>query len=360
MARRSFIDPHVHLRGREYPSHPMMRYGFDDAAAVGIIGLAEQPNPDPQLTSLDTISLRMKEAEGHRQRTNVAHTIHMGLTNNLSQVREAFESVISRKHGLSSVKAFWVHSTGNMGILDEDIQENIWKMAGEMNYHGVFFQHCEYEPWFQIDFDSSRPITHSQRQHEGAELVQVMRQLRFAYDSGFEGKFYVAHVSSPETIEYLESERCRGLPFRIIAESTFHHLFLNTDDYAIHGNNVKMNPPLRAPAQQKKLLEQCINGFIDIIGSDHAPHPVSYKEGSSPRSGISALPFWPKGVDLLEQYGMSEERIHTITFERANRLFFDGKLVAKENTAMYDPTLWKKYGFNPNSNPNSFSRIDGS
>ena len=116
------ILPHVHLRGEEY-SENFLERGFYDARKVGAIALLEQPNPEPQLTCEKSIEQRIRQSEPYRN--GVHHGVHIGLTNNLSQVIQAFILAKSHKHNIAGVKAFWVHSTGNMGILDHEIQKGI-------------------------------------------------------------------------------------------------------------------------------------------------------------------------------------------------------------------------------------------
>ena len=343
------IDPHVHLRGEEYPNHNFLEPGFRDAQNVGLAAILEQPNPTPWLITEETIKTRKEKVQ--RVRGKIYHGIHIGLTNDLAQVASALELVMSGKYGLVSDKTFYVHSTGNMGILDPEIQRRMWRMKGEMNYKGVSIGHFENERYFIGSFDPLKPSSHSSRQNPISELVQVESQIRNARDAKFKGTFYVAHVSGIQTIEYLEKEKPK-LPFDVIAEITFHHMFLNSDDdYGVHGNRVKMNPPIRSRKTQERLLEYVLAGKFDIIGTDHAPHPLERKDSNEPPSGIPALPFWPKGIELLRREGIEEELLENLIFHNANRIFKLGFL-PHEIKIEYNPKLWKAHGYNP------FSRID--
>ena len=342
------ILPHVHLRGKEYPNHNYLERGFHDAKKIGALAILEQPNPEPQLTSEKVIKERLRQSEPYRK--GIYHGIHIGLTNNLSQVSEAFLLAKEHRYNIAGVKAFWVHSTGNMGILDHEIQKRIWKIASASNYKGVFFQHLEEEEMFRGKFDPSSPATHSSRQSEWSELNSTMRQVQNAYNSGFRGIFYAAHVSSPLTLEFLDYEK-KHMPFHIVIETTAHHEFLNVNDYDIHGNGVKMNPPLRDPSSQEKLLSYVIDGRSDIAGDDHASHPPEFKEGENPRSGIQAIAFLPKRVELWRKLGMSERNIERLLFDTANEIF-NLDLKKRNVDCKYDPSLWNYYGYNP------FSRVD--
>jgi len=166
---------------------------------------------------------------------------------------------------------------------------------------------------------------------------------------GFRGTFYIAHVSNPLTVDYIEAIR-KNLPFEVVMEITFHHMFLNTSDYKIQGNRVKMNPPLRPPDMQQTLLNYVLQGKFDVIGTDHAPHPIERKDSEEPPSGIRALPFWPRGIELLRKEGIKEVLLEDMIFHKSNQLF---KLGLRPKMVTVDPYsgLWETYG------QNTFSRL---
>lgn len=351
------IDPHVHLRGDEYDVN-YASMALTDAAAVGLAGLIEMPNCKPFLTDRAAIVARLRHIRhlsyqvlGQRE---LFHGIHPGITTGLHQMGATLVDVATEWSGLSSDKIFYTHSTGNMGILDPELQREIWMYKGKVGYKGVSIGHFEDEQQYVGTFDPANPLSHSEHQHEGAETVQVERQIRNAFDAKFRGTFYVAHVSSPQTVDFLISEEKKGqLPFNVVIEATFHHIFLNHSDYFIHGNRVKMNPPLRCESSQKRLLQDVLDDRIDIIGTDHAPHPVAAKDSPKPPSGIPAIAFWPRGIELLRKSGINEGQLERQTFHTANDLFKLG-LDARSVDCEYQPELWEKYGWNP------FLRVDGS
>ncbi len=346
------IDPHVHLRGQEYPDHPFMKWAIEDADKVGLACMLEQPNPKPWLTTSTTI-LERYEAFGKlcvsmyeeaEISGTIDHNCHVGLTTDFEQAVAAiqFAKLTGR-----ALKIFFVHSTGDMGILDAGYQQWLWKTIAMIGFEGPVIGHFEMESAFQGMFDPMEPTSHSTRQHENAELIQVVKQLKLAHEAGFAGTFYIAHASSPKTVNYADWYRYHEKPpFKVVIEATFHHLFLNWEDYFHQGNRVKMNPPLRSPDSQRELLNQYLEGKIDILGTDHAPHPVEAKDSSMPPSGIPALPFWPKAIEILLERGASENLIVSTTFSKAVEVF---GLEAEPETVFreYDTSLWEKYGWNP-------------
>jgi len=345
------IDPHVHLRWKEY-EQPFAQWAFEDARAVGLRAMIEQPNTDPFLTSDKNISDRMEVIDGLRD--DIIHGIHAGFTPDLKQQREVMDLVDNKR--VCSIKTFYVRSTrsGEIEITDEEDQREMWKNVVSFGYKGAMIGHFEDGNLFEQDvsFNFRRPITHSQHQRAIAEEKQVERQLKNAHDAGFEGTFVCLHTSSDRTIDYLHSIRSK-VPFGIVIETTPHHMLLNWDDYDIHGNLLKMNPPLRPRYMQEGVFERVLAGKTDMIGTDHAPHPYSQKVGDPYKSGIPGIPIWPFFVEALMRERISLEGVKRLTFDTANEIYFGGKLKPREVDVEYTPQLWEKYGFNP------FSRIDG-
>lgn len=341
------IDPHVHLRGTEYEAN-YAKLAFEDARAVGLCAMSEMPNPVPQLVDGQTVINRIHAIGEYTSSgpQSVRHLINIGLTNNLNQVHDALRMIMNKAYPVIADKVFYTHSTGNMGILDEDYQEDIWRLKRDMGYAGVSIAHFEDEKAFVGDFDYMKPVTHSLRQCPEAELIQVERQIKNAVDLEFKGTFYVAHVSNPATIDYLLPLK-KKVGFKIIIEMTWHHMFMNHDSYNVSGNIVKMNPPLRSKEMQVELLQHVLNGNVDIIGTDHAPHPVEKKINTpNPYSGIPGILFWPKGIELLRMYGINEMILDAMIFHNANRVF-GLNMLPREVDCVYQPELWDRYGYNP-------------
>lgn len=341
------IDVHVHLRDS---GSFFFRQGIYDASEVGLCAILEMPNTNPNLIYEPDILRRQKQVldqtDGH-----IFCAANVGMTTDMNQVNHALHLVMNRFCGMRADKTFFTDSTGNMGVKDEDIQKLIWKVKGVIGYTGVSIGHFEDEKAWKCNYDPKIPVSHSWRQNEESELIQVERQLDFASAAGFRGTFYIAHCSNPDTIQFVKDNRWR-FRFEIVIEVTWHHMLLNFGDYSIHNNRVKMNPPLRRQTSQEAILEHVLKGNVDIIGTDHAPHPLEKKDDpEKPASGIPAIPFWPKGIEILRREKIKEDLLEALIFHRANSCF-DLGLNPIQIEREYNPSLWDKYGYNP------FSRID--
>lgn len=109
-----------------------------------------------------------------------------------------------------------------------------------------------------------------------SEAVQVARDCALA---GYEdARIHICHVSARETVDEIRSAKARGV--QVTAEVTPHHLLLTEDAVGADPDpaRFKMNPPLRSEADRQALIEALVDGTIDVIATDHAPHPADEKE----------------------------------------------------------------------------------
>lgn len=115
-----------------------------------------------------------------------------------------------------------------------------------------------------------------------AESVQIARDVLLAEAAGCH--YHVCHISTKESVRAVRDAKRAGI--HVTAEVSPHHLLLNEEDIPGNIGNWKMNPPLRSKADQEALLEGLLDGTIDFIATDHAPHAASEKKCTHARSGI--------------------------------------------------------------------------
>jgi dihydroorotase len=108
-----------------------------------------------------------------------------------------------------------------------------------------------------------------------AEDVMVARDILLAELTG--AHVHIAHLSTAGAVRLVRDAKARGV--RVTAEVTPHHLLLTEEAVRGFDSNTKMNPPLRSKRDAEVLLEALIDGTIDCIATDHAPHAASEKEG---------------------------------------------------------------------------------
>jgi dihydroorotase len=118
-----------------------------------------------------------------------------------------------------------------------------------------------------------------------AEEVMVARDILLAELTG--AHVHIAHLSSAGSVRLLREARARGV--HVTAEATPHHLLLTEDAVRTFDTGTKMNPPLRTKRDREALVEALVDGTIDCIATDHAPHALAEKEGEFDRAAFGVV-----------------------------------------------------------------------
>jgi len=157
-------------------------------------------------------------------------------------------------------------------IADENVVREVFEKAKESGL--VVMSHCE------------NPVTlgHMERNEmtvamnipsitENDEAAIVKRNIRIAKEVGV--RLHICHISSVEGLEEVTMAKREGSP--VTCEVTPHHLFLSTKDIDYTDGLYKVNPPLRSESTRRYLLQALLDGKVDMIASDHAPHKMDEK-----------------------------------------------------------------------------------
>ncbi|WP_413526811.1 dihydroorotase [Marinilactibacillus psychrotolerans] len=108
------------------------------------------------------------------------------------------------------------------------------------------------------------------------ESTQIARDVLLAEATGVH--YHICHVSAKESVRVIRDAKKAGI--NVTAEVTPHHLLMSEEEILSDNSLFKMNPPLRSKADQEALLEGLLDGTIDMIATDHAPHSDEEKQGS--------------------------------------------------------------------------------
>ncbi len=343
------IDPHVHLRCGEYESHKeTLFHGFLTAWKGGISGVFEMPNTNPPLTSENTIAARIKAADEALEQLHIPlfHGILAGLTSDEKQICDVvaiWKKMFPRVCGL---KMFAGHSTGNMGIIAPRDQAEVYRILAKENFTGVLMLHCEKTSFLKPEaFKPEKPETHLEARPPEAEVESIRDQLDAAEEAGFKGTLHICHISVPESLSLIEDSRKR-LPFPVTCGITPHHALLSVNDMMREdGILLKVNPPLRQKEMQKQMLKALLDGRINWIETDHAPHTLEEKRDKYP-SGIPGIPFYTHFIEILKKHGLEDGEIHRITFANIVKTYRIPEKLFTENRKPQDVPL-DEYGFNP-------------
>jgi dihydroorotase len=261
----AFVDPHVHLRTPGREDEEDIDSGTRAAAAGGFCAILAQPNTAPPVDSAPVLrSLRERARAEARIPTGFLATITVGQRG--EQLAEMAE----------------LAAAGAAGFTDDGLPV---RSAGVMR-QALQYQRLARRPLALHEEDPS--LSGHGVMHEGAvsallglagipsvsESTMVARDCALAaYE---EGQIHVQHVSARETVEVIERARAAGT--RVTSEATPHHLLLTDEAVRSLDTNMKMNPPLRAEADRRALIEGLRSGAIDCVATDHAPHAREEKE----------------------------------------------------------------------------------
>jgi dihydroorotase len=133
-----------------------------------------------------------------------------------------------------------------------------------------------------------------------AESIMVMRDIALSELTG--ARLHIAHVSTRESVDAIRQAKRRGVP--VTAETAPHYFALTDEAVAEYGTNAKMNPPLRSEKDRQAILEGLIDGTIDAIATDHAPHtPVEKSQPieKAPNGVIGLETSLPVSLRLVKQ-----------------------------------------------------------
>ncbi|HEY4241389.1 MAG TPA: dihydroorotase [Kofleriaceae bacterium] len=259
------IDLHVHLRepGHEYKED--IESGTRAAAAGGFTTVCCMPNTKPvndQRTVTELIVRRSRELGGVRVRPIGAIT--QGLEGkNLADIADMKEA------GIVAI------SDDGRPVMNAGLMRRAFEYARTFDLPLV--QHAEDLDLAEGGAMNEGPVSTRigiRGQPACAESAMVARDLEIVEWTG--ARYHVAHVSTARTVALVRDAKRRGLP--VTCEVTPHHLALTDEACTHYDTRTKVMPPLRTAADQEALLEALVDGTIDCIATDHAPHSSVEKD----------------------------------------------------------------------------------
>lgn len=298
------IDTHVHFREPGLTHKADMDSESRAAAAGGVTTVLDMPNVVPQTTNRTVYADRLALAS---QKMHVNYGFYMGATaDNGHELRHMNHASVC------GIKLFMGSSTGNMLVDDEENVRRIFEQAKE-----PVVVHCEDDILIKRNMkraieahpDSEVPIAeHPAIRSTEACLRSTQKCLQLAEGTGV--RLHVAHISTKEELELFSPNNSR-----ITAEACVGHLLFCDEDYARLGSRIKVNPSIKSRADRDALREALNDGRIYTIGTDHAPHLLSEKQGGASRaaSGMPMIQF-----SLLSMLGLVDEGV--LSMERMVRL----------------------------------------
>ena len=303
------VDTQVHFREPGLTHKEDLETGSRSAVAGGVTAVFEMPNTNPLTTSAETLAAKVKAA---RNRMFCDFAFYVGGTReNIADIPE-----LERLEGSAGIKVFMGSSTGNLLVDDEPSLDRI---VAALSRRAAF--HSEDEDRLKARMGERKPgdpSTHPVWRDPQAALMSTQRLVRLA--ETHRKRVHVLHISTGEEMDFLAQHRDWAS-----VEVTPHHLTLVAPDcYRRLGTYAQMNPPVRDQAHQDRIWQGVIDGTVDVLGSDHAPHTREEKDHAYPAShsgmtGVQTLV--PIMLDHVNRGRITLERFVDLTSHGPNRLF---------------------------------------
>lgn len=311
------IDDHVHFREPGLTAKADIDTESRAAAAGGVTSYFDMPNCNPQTTTLEALEEKFALA---REKSHVNYSFFYGATNNNA---DTFAKLPADR--IPGVKLFMGSSTGNMLVDKQQALEHIFKTC-----RLPLMAHCEdtdiinqnmaevKQAWGDDPQVSLHPLIRS----EEACLASSRKAVELAKKYGTH--LHIAHISTAEELELFTASRDSVATNNITAEACVGHLYFTQLDHERLGAKIKVNPAIKTPVDQFMLREALTDGRISVIGTDHAPHLLSQKEGGCVKaaSGMPMIQFsLVTMLELVDEGVLTIQRLVELMCHNPARLF---------------------------------------
>jgi len=254
-----FLDIHVHLREPGFTHAETIETGARAAAAGGFTRVCCMPNTTPTNHSATVTGFILEQAR--RKAVVKVHPIG-AITQNLEGEELAPIGTL-KNAGVVAI------SDDGLPVMNARVMRRAMELARSFGL--TIVQHCE-DLHLSSGGDMHEGVESTRRGLMGipscSEDVMVARDILLAEVTGC--RYHVAHISSRHSMSMVAFAKSRGLP--VTCEVTPHHIALSDEATIPYDSNFKMKPPLRSSDHISALVEGIVNGTVDAIATDHAPH----------------------------------------------------------------------------------------
>lgn len=268
------VDMHVHLREPGYSSKETIRSGTASAARGGFTTVCAMPNVNPVPDSVDNLRMQTRIIE----------------TDSLINVLP-FAAITRGRMGCELVDFDALEpyvagfSDDGTGVQDEDVMRMAMHRASRAG--AMLAAHCEVESMLHGGYinDGEYARLHDHRGISAqSEWAEVARDIRLAATTGCH--LHICHVSTAKSVALIRRAKHGGIC--VTCETAPHYLAFCDEDLQEDGR-FKMNPPLRSRNDMMELRRGVIDGTIDVIATDHAPHTAEEKSRGLEKSAMGVV-----------------------------------------------------------------------
>ena len=277
-----FCDVHVHFREPGFSYKETLKTGSLAAARGGYTAVCTMPNLNPVPDS--TAHLALQE-EGIRQAGGLVDIYPYGALT----VGEKGEEPSDLEGLAPRVIAF---SDDGRGVQSESMMRSLMERCRKLGK--IIAAHCEDNRLLRGGYIHDG-VYCREHGHRGicseSEWGQIRRDLALAEETGC--AYHVCHISCRESVQLIREAKARGV--NVTCETAPHYLLLDEGDLQEHGR-FRMNPPIRSREDREALVEGLLDGTIDMIATDHAPHSREEKD-----RGLAGSAFGVVGLECAFQ-----------------------------------------------------------
>jgi len=263
------IDDQVHFREPGLTHKANIESESRAAVAGGITSFMEMPNTKPQATTQEVLEEKYKLAA---KVSAANYSFYLGATNdNIDEILKTDPKKVC------GVKVFMGSSTGNMLVDEETVLDRIFAESPVL-----IATHCE-------DEDTIRENTTIYKNKYGEDMPfkyhPAIRSAEACYKSSqkaaslarkHNARLHILHLTSAQELELLDKD----MPLsdkKVTGEVCVHHLWFTDADYDKYGSRIKWNPAVKSENDRSALRKGLVNGNLDVVATDHAPHTIEEK-----------------------------------------------------------------------------------
>ena len=310
------IDDQVHFREPGLTHKGEIATESAAAAAGGITSFMEMPNTVPQALTQQLLQDKYDRAA---EVSAVNYSFFMGASND--NIEEVLKTDPRR---ICGVKVFMGSSTGNMLVDNRTVLEAVFKESPTL-----VATHCEDEATIRQNTAAARerfgefvPIS----QHpliRSAEACYRSSSMAVELAEKHNTRLHILHISTAREVGLFRND-IPSLEKRITAEACIHHLWFTDADYETKGTHIKWNPAVKTADDREAIRAGILNGRIDVVATDHAPHTIEEKSGSyfqAPSGGPLVQHALPAMLEMVHQGVLPVEDVVNLMAHRVADLF---------------------------------------
>ncbi|MGY6521638.1 MAG: dihydroorotase [Mongoliitalea sp.] len=274
------IDDQVHFREPGLTHKAEIYTESKAAVAGGITSYMEMPNTVPQATTLELLEDKFAIA---KEKSLANYSFFFGATNdNIEEILKV------DPENVCGIKVFQGSSTGNMLVDNQESLERIFRdckllIATHSENDNIIKANLEK---YKAEFGEDIPVKYHPKIRSAEACYDASKRV-VDMARRYGSKLHVLHISTAEEVKLFD----KNLPLeqkRITAEACIHHMWFSEEDYEEKGNFIKWNPAVKTKEDRDGVFQGVIDGHIDVIATDHAPHTMEEKGqmyGKAPSGG---------------------------------------------------------------------------